>query len=267
MSRSLRSLQLNVQKRRNVQHSMTKEYAALVISEPYVLEMDGKATTSPMGHQGWMAIFPSKRHDRRWAVRSMLWVRIYIGCERVDVPSADFTVALLRLPDRSVLPASVYVEGGNAAALSGTMNLLNEAIHIAQRRGGPRLDAVVAGDFNRHDRLWGGNEVGPQRQGKTDPVIDFINNWSLENLLPRETKTWQNGTFAFTIHLMWVSHELASSVLECKVPTRSTGRTIVQSRRRSMLTLLSTLSNLEYCSKMLPGTRSESTSLTRYTID
>jgi hypothetical protein len=45
-----------------------KEYAALVISEPYVLEMDGKVTTSPMGHQGWMAILPSKRHDGRWAV-------------------------------------------------------------------------------------------------------------------------------------------------------------------------------------------------------
>jgi hypothetical protein len=52
-SRSLRFLQLNVQKRRNVEHSMMndvnlKEYAALVTSEPYSLEMDGKVTTSPM---------------------------------------------------------------------------------------------------------------------------------------------------------------------------------------------------------------------------
>jgi hypothetical protein len=217
MSRSLRFLQLNVQKRRNVQHSVMndvslKEYAALVISEPYVLEMDGKVTTSPMGHQGWMAILPSKRHDGRWAVRSMLWVRKDVECEQVDVPSADLTVALLRLPDWSVLLPSVCVEGSNAAALSGTMNSLNEAIHIAQRRGGPRLDVVVAGDFNRHDRLWGGKEVRPKRQGEADPII-------------------------------------------------------VQSRRRSMLTSLSTLSNLDCCSKMLPGTRSESTSLTRYTID
>jgi len=91
MSRSLRFLQLNVQKRRNVQHSVMndvslKEYAALVISEPYVLEMDGKVTTSPMGHQGWMSILPSKRHDGRWAVRSMLWVRRDVECEQVDVP-------------------------------------------------------------------------------------------------------------------------------------------------------------------------------------
>jgi hypothetical protein len=55
MSRSLRFLQLNVQKQRNVQHSVMndvnlKEYAALVISEPHVLEIDRKVTTSLMGH-------------------------------------------------------------------------------------------------------------------------------------------------------------------------------------------------------------------------
>jgi hypothetical protein len=48
-----------------------KEYAALIISERYVIEMNGKVTTSPIGHQGRTAILPSERHDRRWAVRSM----------------------------------------------------------------------------------------------------------------------------------------------------------------------------------------------------
>jgi hypothetical protein len=33
----------------------------------------------------------------------MLWVRKDVECEQVDVPSVDLTVALLRLPDRSVL--------------------------------------------------------------------------------------------------------------------------------------------------------------------
>jgi hypothetical protein len=69
------------------------------------------------------------------------------------VPSADLTVALLRLPDRSVLLTSVYVEGVNDTALSGTMRLLDDAVSTAQRRGSPRLDVVVAGDFNRYDQL------------------------------------------------------------------------------------------------------------------
>jgi hypothetical protein len=57
MSRAMKFLQLNLQKQRNVQHSVMndetlKGYAALVISEPYVVEMNGKVTISPMGHQG-----------------------------------------------------------------------------------------------------------------------------------------------------------------------------------------------------------------------
>jgi len=147
----------------------------------------------------------------------MLWVRRDVECKQVNVPSADLTVALLRLPDRSVLLASVYLEGGNGAALDGTMDLLNEAIHTAQRRSGPRLDVVVAGDFNRHDQLRGGDEVRPQRQGEADPIIDFMNKWSLESLLPRGTKTWQDRRYATMIDLMLASQELASSVLKCKI--------------------------------------------------
>lgn len=70
MSRLMQILQLNMQKRREVQHSVMndaslKEYTALVISEPYVFEMNRKVRTSPIGHQSWTAILPSQRHDGR----------------------------------------------------------------------------------------------------------------------------------------------------------------------------------------------------------
>jgi hypothetical protein len=56
MSRSINILQMNVQKQRSVQQSMIndeslKEYAALVVSEPYAFEVDGEFTTSLIGHQ------------------------------------------------------------------------------------------------------------------------------------------------------------------------------------------------------------------------
>lgn len=41
----------------------------------------------------------------------MLWVRGDIECDQVTALSADLTVALMRLPDRTVLLASVYLEG------------------------------------------------------------------------------------------------------------------------------------------------------------
>jgi hypothetical protein len=70
MSRSMTILQMNVQKQQSVQQSMMndeslKDYTALVVSEPCALEVDGKLTTSLMGHQSWTAILPSRRHSGR----------------------------------------------------------------------------------------------------------------------------------------------------------------------------------------------------------
>lgn len=55
MFKQMQILQLNMQERREVQHSVMddaslKEYTALAVSEPYVFEMDGKVSMSPMGH-------------------------------------------------------------------------------------------------------------------------------------------------------------------------------------------------------------------------
>lgn len=58
-------------------------------------------------------------------MRSMLWVRRDVECEQVSVPF------LLRLLDRLVLLAPVYVEGSNIATLSGTMRLLGDVISTA----------------------------------------------------------------------------------------------------------------------------------------
>jgi len=54
--------------------------------------------------------------------------------------------------------------------------------------------------------------VRPQRQGEADPIIDFMNKWSLESLLPHGPTTWQNGIEATTIDLMLASQELSSRV-------------------------------------------------------
>jgi hypothetical protein len=65
MCKLMRILKMNMQKRKEVQHSVMNdasqnEYAALVVSKPYVFEIKGKVRTSPMGHQSWTAILPSE---------------------------------------------------------------------------------------------------------------------------------------------------------------------------------------------------------------
>lgn len=147
----------------------------------------------------------------------MLQVCKDIKCEQVSVLSADLIVALLRLLDRLVLLILVYIEGSSAAALSRTIRLLDDTICIAQRYSSPHLDIIVASDFNRHDQLQGGDRMLPTRQGKADPIIDFINRQSLESLLPYRTKTQQNAIHATIIDLMLASQELALDVLKCKI--------------------------------------------------
>lgn len=66
------------------------------------------------------------------------------------------------------------------------------------------LMSLSPATFSRHDQLWGGDEVLPQRQGEADHIIEFMNKWSLESLLfagprpgrvedtlPRSTSCWR----------------------------------------------------------------------------
>jgi hypothetical protein len=162
-------------------------------------------------------MIPTVHREERWVVRSMLWIRKDIEAEQVPVPSADLTAAVLRLPDRSILVVSVYVEGNNTEALLDAICKLHQLIHETRNRIGTRTDVILAGDFNRHDQLWGGDDVSPVRQGEADPIIDFMSDLSLCCLLPRGTKTWQSGNRETTIDLILASEELASTVVKCTV--------------------------------------------------
>lgn len=51
------------------------------------------------------------------------------------------------------------------------------------------VDVIVVGGFNRHDQLWGGDDVSIDRHGEDDPIIDLLHPCGLNSLLPQETKT------------------------------------------------------------------------------
>ena len=90
-------------------------------------------------------------------------------------------------------------------------------IQQVRLRTGLRTDFILAGDFNRHDQLWGGEDVLPERQGEADPIVDLMSDHSLHSLLPRATRTWQNRRHESTIDLVLVSDELASAMIRCGV--------------------------------------------------
>ncbi|XP_044720027.1 endonuclease-reverse transcriptase domain-containing protein [Hirsutella rhossiliensis] len=175
-----------------------KDFVALAISEPHARNIDGKVVTSPMGHRNWTKMIPTCVRDASWPIRSMLWIRI-------------------RLERREVMVVSVYVEGKNDEALASAMEVLRDVIDRFRNGTGNRTDMVLAGDFNRHDLLWGGDEVSARRQGEGQPIVDLMDDVGLCSLLPRGTKTWQGPDKESTIDLVLASAELADEVISCVI--------------------------------------------------
>ncbi|EAQ84176.1 hypothetical protein CHGG_10580 [Chaetomium globosum CBS 148.51] len=175
----------NVRKRREVQQSLLsdeglKDFAVLAISEPYARLIEGSVTTVPMSHHNWTKLIPTTRREATWPIRSMLW-------------------------------------GGSDEALEDAMREIDRLIRRFRNGTGTRTDIILAGDFNRHDQLWGGDDVSPRRQGEGDRIINLMDEHSLCSLLPRGTKTWQSGDIESTIDLVLASAELADQLLRCTI--------------------------------------------------
>ncbi|KAJ5865178.1 uncharacterized protein N7529_007094 [Penicillium soppii] len=226
MNKTLRVMQLNVRKQGEVHESLmndqdTANAVALAIQEPQARRIQGRLLTTPMGHHKWTKMVPSTWSEGRWAVRSMLWVNKDVEAEQVQIESPDLTAAVIRLPERRILIASAYVEGGNAAALNDACDHLRKAITKVQRDSGTVVEIMIMGDFNRHDQLWGGDEVSSVRQGEADSIIDLMNEFGLSSLLKRGTKTWHGGGYSgdceSTIDLVLASENLTDSMIKCAV--------------------------------------------------
>ena len=218
----LQILQLNVRKQLDAQHSLLNDkqlqnHSAMLITEPHAWPTDeGELVVAPLQHNNWLKFIPSRRSEDRWQIRSMLWVRKDIEVEQVMVDSSDITAVTLALPNRRVFLASIYVPCQDPEALESTVQLISRAIKDTQLKWSP-IDIILSGDFNRHDALWGGDHINPNRQGEAAPILDMMNELRLSSLLPRGTITWQKGDQASTIDLVLASTELSDSYRHCKI--------------------------------------------------
>jgi hypothetical protein len=50
-----------------------------------------------------------------------------------------------------------------------------------RRNAGMAVEVVIGGDFNRHDQLWGGDDVSLVRQGEADRIIDLMSEFALSS--------------------------------------------------------------------------------------
>jgi hypothetical protein len=129
------------------------------------------------------------------------------------------------------LVVSVYVAGKDEDALRTAIRQLGTTIASFRNSTGKRTDIILAGDFNRHDQLWGGDEVTGRRQGEAGPIIDIMDEYGLINLLPRGTKTWEGLGGESTIDLTLASAELAEEWSTAVYTRPNTGQITGPSRR------------------------------------
>jgi hypothetical protein len=172
-----------------------QDATVLSIQEPQARRIQGRLLTTPMSHHKWTKMVPTTYREGRWAIRSMLWINKDVEAEQVMIESPDLTSATVRLPNRLVMVASVYVPGCDPQALRSTCNKLRKAITETRRKAGTEVEVAIVGDFNQHDQLWGGDDVSLERQGEADLIIDLMSEFSLSSLLQRGTKTWHNGEY------------------------------------------------------------------------
>jgi len=215
-------IQLNVRKQDTVLESLMNDEeiqnaAVLAIQEPWARRIQGRLLTIPMSHHKWAKMVPSTWREGRWAVRSMLWINKDMEAEQVAIQSPDMTAAVIRLPERRLLVASVYVPKDDHQALQETCDNLRRTIQEVRRKAATVVEVAIVGDFNRHDQLWGGDDVSARRQGEADLIIDLMNEFALSSLLRRGTKTWRGGDHETTIDLVLASKELEDATLKCTV--------------------------------------------------
>jgi hypothetical protein len=118
----------------------------------------------------------------------MLWVNKDVEAEQIPTGSPDMTAAILKLPDRRVLVVSVYVPKQDPQALRSACNDFHKIITDIRRNAGTTVDVVIAGDFNRHDQLWGGEDVSLERQGEADRIIDLMNEFMCKAGVRKKTE-------------------------------------------------------------------------------
>ena len=91
-----------------------------------------------------------------------------------------------------------------------------ETVTFARRRF-PSIKLIIAGDFNRHDILWGGTIVRDERRGEADPILNMMESLSLISLLPTGTIIRQQRNEELIINLILVTAKLADARLCCRI--------------------------------------------------
>lgn len=119
---------------------------------------------------------------------------------QIDINSPDITAVLVTFNGCNILIASVYTPLTDKNILDRTIQMLEESCQRVLTHTSQDYDSslLVLGDFNRHDQLWGGNDIIRSGQREAEPILQRIGRVKLASLLSRGTKRWFGDPSATT---------------------------------------------------------------------
>ena len=129
----------------------------------------------------------------------------------------------MKVGDRQTLVIPVYVPVKTSRTdpeLHKSLRQIDRIVTETRRSQRDRVELIIAGDFNRHDQLWGGDHIGTtDRQGEAESIINLMADLDLQSLAPRGAATWhsRNDNKESTIDLILAIPELTSDVCSCTI--------------------------------------------------
>lgn len=230
MNRELRILQANMKRGREAQHALHNgpalaDFHFTLGQEPGCFLADGEVVlhgTNPR----WTKFVPSGRRQGPYPVRSCIWTSRELAVTQLAADSADITAVVAHVTQRRLLIVSVYIpdlcsrrtKDKNLEELCTRLDMIRGLVD-AERLRDLHTEVVIAGDFNRHNQLWGGSHIdSTASQEQSAPIIELMAELSLQSLL-------QTGVITFvsdagrrsTIDLMLATPGLTSELAKCSV--------------------------------------------------
>lgn len=197
------------------------DHSLLLITEPYLFtDREGHYKVAPQHHTCWTPILPETTSAEE-RPRAMIWAHKEVTARLIPSTCRDIAAVTIELSGRTILVLSVYVQtktDTEDAELQTKLDQVRALINHTRRNHRGRVEIILSGDFNRHDQLWGGDDVGlTPRQGEGEPIIQIMSDLDLQILLPRGTITWHSddGDHQSTIDLIMATPELTEEVTSC----------------------------------------------------
>lgn len=230
MSNFVRILQANLGRRREAQLSIlndstTQDFKLMMITEPNIMDIDSQPVVHHHAH--WTVARPTRFRDDSviHSFRSLIYVNKKTQFRQIGISSPDIVGGLLTTASQRILVVSVYVSRDpsssndqNAEELRGKLRLITNAWAEARGKWGADIQLFVAGDFNRHDQVWGGEvAASSQYHGEGTPILEWMGRLGMSSMLPRGTKTFKAGPYETTIDLALASDALFQRMLTCQI--------------------------------------------------